>query len=56
MDQAPLLREVPAKFHKIGSRQILQYKKYRTYITNPDMDCIKLEVATCKFGDQMTDG
>jgi hypothetical protein len=25
-------------------------------ITNPNMDCIKLEVATCKFGDQMTDG
>jgi hypothetical protein len=25
-------------------------------ITNPDMDCIKLEVATFKFGDQMTGG
>jgi hypothetical protein len=29
---------------------------HRQCITNPDMDCIKLEVATCKFGDQMTDG
>jgi hypothetical protein len=26
------------------------------YITNPDMDCIKLEVATFKFGDQMMGG
>ncbi len=25
-------------------------------ITNPYMDCIKLDVATCKFGDQMTGG
>ena len=24
-------------------------------ITNPDMDCIKLEIATFKFGDQKTD-
>ncbi len=24
-------------------------------ITNPDVDCIKLEIATFKFGDQKTD-
>jgi hypothetical protein len=26
-----------------------------TYITNPNMDCIKLEIATFKFGDQMSE-
>ena len=25
------------------------------HITNPDMDCIKLEIATFKFGDQMSE-
>jgi hypothetical protein len=30
---SPPLRGVPTKFHKMGSHQILQYKKYRTYHT-----------------------
>jgi hypothetical protein len=27
---------------------------FDVYITNPDMDCIKLGIATFKFGDQKT--
>ena len=33
-----------------------KHRNLEDSITNPDMDCIKLEVATFKFGDQMTGG
>ncbi len=38
----------------IGRGDIKYLPIDRRGITNPDMDCIKLEIATFKFGDQKT--
>jgi hypothetical protein len=53
-DQTPLKQTNVVVGVRVNQKK--GYHCSNKYITNPDMDCIKLEVATCKFGDQMTDG